>query len=128
MEKSLRPAVFCAIAEIQPGVHCYHVYGKVMSVKEVQRKKVGGDGGTQIEGVIADKSGCARFRFPAEQAGAVKENAIIAIRNGKSTVVDEHILLEVDRYGRITAESVDVGTPNTERNISDIAWERRPGD
>ena len=36
----------------------------------------------------------------------VQVGALIAIRNGRSEVVDEHIRLEVDKFGKISAEPV----------------------
>ena len=54
---------------------------------------------------------------------------IVAIRNGKSNVVDEHILLEIDRFGKVSIESDDkVKAANTNNNISAATWEKKvPG-
>ena len=49
----------------------------------------------------------------------------IAIRNGKSNVVDEHILLDLDKFGRITLEPEQNIQPNTDNNISDEVWDKR---
>ncbi len=43
--------------------------------------------------MVADDSGCADFRFIGKHTENMKEENIIAIRNGKSMVVDEHIQL-----------------------------------
>lgn len=126
MERKLLQPTFITIAEIQPGKHCYHVYGKVVEVKKTQRSKSSGESFPLVEGVIADNSGCANFRFPADQAGCVEQGAIIAIRNGMSSVVDEHIVLEVDRFGKLTPEHTNIATPNTKNNISATAWEKKP--
>ena len=44
---------------------------------------------------------------------------MIALRNGKSNVVDEHIMLDLDRFGKVSLEPQIKLTPNTEFNISD---------
>ena len=125
MEKELQKPVFCKISEIMPGKHCYHVYGKVTEVRKTQRRKNNGEGIAQVEGIIADETGCASFRFNGDQAGEVREGAVVAIRNGRSSVIDEHILLEVDRFGKISAEQVSIGAPNLSNNISATAWEKK---
>ena len=48
------------------------------------------------------------------------------MRNGKSNVVNEHIVLEVDRFGKVTVESEDkVSSVNTGLNISEATWEKK---
>ena len=61
-----------------------------------------------------------------EQAQNIKDGAVVAIRNGKSNVVNEHIMLEVDRFGKVTLESDDsVKSTNTSNNISQATWEKK---
>ena len=55
----------------------------------------------------------------------IKKGVTIAIRNGKSNVVDEHILLDLDKFGRITLEPEQNIQPNTDNNISDEVWDKR---
>ena len=42
----------------------------------------------------------------SENCDLVKESHFVSIRNGRSEVVDEHIRLEVDKFGKITAEEM----------------------
>ena len=123
MEKGLRKPEFQEISTISPGKHCYHVYGKVMEVNKKEKTKFNGETVSYIEGVIADESGCANFRFQSDKADIVKKGAIIAIRNGKSNVFDEHIVLEIDRFGKVSSEKVAINTVNIKNNISDTLWE-----
>ena len=56
----------------------------------------------------------------------MKEGATIAFRNGKSTVVDEHIVLEVDRFGKVTSEDAGkVESVKVDNNISNATWEKK---
>ena len=51
---------------------------------------------------------------------------MVAFRNGRSVVVDEHIVLEVDRFGKVSVEKDDaVQNANTEVNISQATWEKK---
>ena len=125
-QPKLTKPLFIKIADIRPGQHCYNVYGKVTSAKTTDKSKVSGEKLTFVEGVIADETAAADFRFNADQAGAVKAGAVIAIRNGKSSVVNEHIVLEVDRFGKLSAETVAIDKPNLANNISATSWEKKP--
>ena len=52
---------------------------------------------------------------------------IVAFRNGKSNVFNEHIVLEVDRFGKVSVEAEDkVNSINTKNNISSATWEKKP--
>ena len=51
----------------------------------------------------------------------------MAFRNGKSSVFNEHIVLEVDRFGKVSIEAEDkVNNVNTKINISSATWEKKP--
>ena len=61
-----------------------------------------------------------------DHAKLVKEGATIALRNGKSNVVNEHILLEMDRFGKVSVEDDSkVKSTNIEKNISGATWEKK---
>ncbi len=127
---------FRRIAEVKAGKHCYNVYAKVIKATHQNVTRPSGDVIKVVEGVVADPSGCANFRFEGENADLVKEGATIAIRNGRSQVVNEYIRLEVDKFGRITSEDAsNVPSTNTSVNISAEAYvkenkgsDRRGGD
>ena len=40
----------------------------------------------------------------SENAKKVKEGDIVAFRNGRADVIDEHIRLEIDKFGKVTHE------------------------
>lgn len=71
-----------------------------------------------VDAVIADETGAARAFFKGEQAKGIKEGAVIAIRNGVKKIIKGHISLELDIFGRVTVETVDI-KPGNEKNISD---------
>ena len=117
---------FISIASIKPGKHCYNIYGRVIKAELTEEANNKGEKHSILRGVIADESGCADFKFVGDNATEVKQGCTIAIRNGKSNVVNEHIQLEVDRFGKVTIESDDkVNSVNTENNISSAVWEKK---
>jgi len=74
------------------------------------------------DGVVGDDSGVANFRFVGENADRVKEGQTISIRNGRSEVVDEHIRLEVDKFGKIADEETKIENCKLDNNISSFAY------
>ena len=55
----------------------------------------------QAELLVGDHSGCVNMVVRNEQLDLVKEGAVITVRNCHANVVNEHILFEVDRWGKI---------------------------
>eukprot|EP01016_Furgasonia_blochmanni_P027968 TRINITY_DN293_c0_g1_i5.p3 TRINITY_DN293_c0_g1~~TRINITY_DN293_c0_g1_i5.p3 ORF type:complete len:101 (+),score=22.72 TRINITY_DN293_c0_g1_i5:404-706(+) len=59
-----------------------------------------------------------------ENAEFLAPGKIIAIRNGRVEVIRGNIRLEVDRWGKVTEETVSIPSVNNEKNISSIEYER----
>merc|ERR1711862_110139 len=113
MNYRLQKPYFCKINDIKPGRHCYNVYCRVVKVNSSEITKFNGEVIRIADGVIGDDSGVANFRFVGENADRVKEGQTISIRNGRSEVVDEHIRLEVDKFGKIADEETKLKTANS---------------
>jgi hypothetical protein len=43
-----------------------------------------------------------------DNAHLVSKGSVIALRNGRSEVVQEHIRLELDKFGKVTLEHVSL--------------------
>ena len=126
METVLEKPVFIKINEIKPAVHCYNVYCTVISAKHSENTNFNGKTMKIVEGVVADETSCANYKFIGNHTEQMKVGKVIAIRNGKSSVVDEHILLELDQFGRVTEENgVSFRSVNRDKNISDAKWEKQ---
>ena len=78
-----------------------------------------------IRAIVADETGSASAFFKGDNAKLIKKDSVIAIRNGKIRIVKGHISLEVDIFGRITEEKVEI-KPNTTVNISEKEITRKP--
>ena len=125
-EKELRDPLFVKVKDIKPGKHCYNVYAKVIKLTESERIGKNGEKVKVIEGIVADETSAARFKFVGDHTKLIAQDAVIAIRNGRSSVVNEHIVLELDKFGKITLENGQkIDQPETEKNISDQQYERK---
>ncbi len=81
---------------------------------------------TVATGVVTDETGSANFRLRNDHTTHLKKGITIALRNGKSNVVEDHILLDLDRFGKVSLEPEAKVNPNTNAiNISDETWERK---
>lgn len=123
MQKSLKTPEFIKISEIRPGVHCYHAYAKIISANKYEIQKPNGRGLQILEGVLADDTSCANFKFTGAHANNISVGSVIAIRNGRSNLVDGHILLELDRFGRVSKGNASlIKDVNLEQSISTAVW------
>ena len=66
------------------------------------------------------------FSKNIDNVDKVKADMILSIRNGRSEVVDEHIRLEVDKFGKVMEEPevTITGVKNSE-NISSYAYVKK---
>merc|ERR1712166_730861 len=105
MNQRLQKPNFCTISEIKAGRHCYNVYCQVIKLNCSEITKFNGEVIRIADGVVGDDSAVANFRLVGDNVDKVKEDMVIAMRNGRSEVVDEHIRLEVDKFGLISEEA-----------------------
>ena len=123
----LQKPVFGKISDIKPGKHCYHVYGKVLKATFAETTRMSGDKVRIADGIIGDETGTAAFHFEGPAVDQIAVGTVIAIRNGRSDVVEEHISLQVDKFGKVTKEdaahvkSVDEAPA---KNISAIEYQK----
>lgn len=120
MSKLTKPH-FIKVSDLVDARNGYNVYVRVTKTEESKSN----DGQfTFIRAVVADETGCANAFFKGESAAIIKEGAVIAIRNGKIRLIKSHISLEIDIFGRITPETLEI-KGNTTNNISEKEIERR---
>jgi ssDNA-binding replication factor A large subunit len=113
MSKLTKP-VFVKVSSLADARNGYNVYVKVVSVEETKSN----DGqSTFARAVVADETGSANAFFKGETIKLIKQGAIIAIRNGSIRLIKNHISLEIDLFGRVTPETVEI-KENTKENIS----------
>jgi hypothetical protein len=119
--------VFSTIDSIRPGIHCYNVYCRVLKATHTTMTRLSGDVVKVCEGVVADHTACVDFHFEGPQTELLQTGATVAIRNGRSEVVKEHIRLEIDPFGKISKEDASlVKDTTTSENISEHAYIKKP--
>ena len=124
--KELEKPKYSKIADVRPGLHCFFLYGKVLKATQSEIARISGDKVKVVEGVVADDSGSVAFHFEGPYADLVKQGETISIRNGRSEVVDEHIRLEVDKFGKVAKEDASVvKTVNEKNDLSAVAYEKQ---
>ena len=75
---------------------------------------------------VGDDTAVINARVVGEYADLFKVGAILAIRNGKSEVFKENHRLELDRWGKITAEpDIVINNVNEAENMSTILYETK---
>ena len=59
-----------------------------------------------------------------EQLDVIKEGSVITVRNCHANVVNEHLRLEVDRWGKVeVASGVKIDSVKLDNNLSDTEYE-----
>ena len=78
------------------------------------------------EVLLGDETATIKARIVGDYAKLLFKDAVVAIRNGRSEVFQEKHRLELDRWGKITAESgVKINSINNDKNLSSILYEKR---
>lgn len=112
---------FGKVADLVHGRSGFNVYVKVVSAETTQSKE---GNHTFVKAVVADETGAANAFFKGDSAKLINKGAVIAIRNGRIRFIKNHISLEIDIFGRITSETVEI-KENTTNNISDKEIEKK---
>lgn len=122
MEGKLQKPVFVKVSSLENSRDGYNVYVKVISAEQSKNENQTVD---MVKAVVGDETASANAFFKGDNAKLIKKDSVIAIRNGKIRLIKGHISLEVDIFGRITEEKVDI-TPSGDKNISEREIARRP--
>jgi ssDNA-binding replication factor A large subunit len=110
---------FVKVADLEHGRSGYNVFVKVVEAKERTLEIKDGQKIAMIDALVADETGSVRAFFKGDHTNGIKVGATIAIRNGVKRIIKGRILLELNLFGRVTPESVNI-KPNTQTNISDL--------
>merc|ERR1711862_723069 len=123
---NLRKPKFIKMSEIKPGRHCCNVYCTVRSLEKKDVTKYNGQVIKMAEGLVGDDTACANFRFVGHWIDKLSEGRVVSIRNGRSEVVNEHLRLETDIFGKVSVEpDVQIDSFNDENNLSQVAYVKK---
>jgi len=99
MTTQLTKPQFVKVQDLSNARSGYNVYVKVVSVDKSQTQS----NLSIVRAVVADETGSANAFFKGENAALIQEGKVLAIRNGTINLIKNHISLEVDIFGRVTA-------------------------
>ena len=71
-----------------------------------------------VDAVVGDETAIAKAFFKGESASLIEKGKVIAIRNGLKKFIKNFISLELDIFGRVTEEKIDITVDQTV-NISE---------
>ena len=71
-----------------------------------------------VDAVVGDETAIAKAFFKGENANLIEKGKVIAIRNGLKKFIKNFISLELDIFGRVTEEKIDITVDQTV-NISE---------
>ncbi len=120
---ALKKPVFITTKEVDPGTRV-NMHLKVHSVN-ITRERLRFDNTKMImaDCVVGDQYGCVTFNAKNEQLDIIKEGSVITVRNAHANVVNEHLKLEVDRWGKIENSSVDIPSVDLKNDLSAVEYE-----
>jgi replication factor A1 len=74
-----------------------------------ERKRYDGTLIRQADCIVGDQFGCVKFLAKNEQIDFFKPGSVVTLRNAFSRVFNEHMRVEVDKWGKIepSTENVD---------------------
>ncbi len=71
-----------------------------------------------VDAVVGDETGISKAFFKGENATHIEKGSVIAIRNGLKKFIKNFISLELDIFGRVTKENLDINV-NESFNLSE---------
>ena len=89
----------------------------------LEKKRYDGTQIRQAEAIVGDQHGCVKMVIRDNQLDVVKEGSVITVRNAHANVVNEHLRLEVDRWGKVEPSTEKIEKVNTSNNHSDVEYE-----
>ena len=121
--QELRKPHFVKVKDLEKVRSGYNVYVKVVSadIKDIETKD--GQKIRMVDAVVGDETAVAKAFFKGENAVFVEKGSIIAIRNGMKKFIKDFISLELDIFGRVTKETIDITVDET-YNISEHEHKR----
>jgi len=75
--------------------------------------------------LTGDDSGIVRIRLVGDHAALIKAGSVVAVRNGRAEVFKEKMRIEVDKWGKVTAEPSHDIKEVTGKNISEVLYETK---
>ena len=124
--RELADPIFNKVKDIQPGKSGYNLYLKVVSkavlidIKRLDETRV-----AIADFMVGDETGMIKMRLRNDEyIDMINEGNTIIARNCKIPVVNGHMRMIVDAFGKIEVSKVNnVGEVNKEKDLSQIQYD-----
>lgn len=119
--RELADPIFNKIKDIQPGRSGYNIYARVVTKTVlIDIKRLDGSRVAIADFIIGDETGVIKMRLRNDEyIDMINEDQTIVIRNCKIPVVNNHIRMIVDAFGKIeVSKDVKVTEVNKEKDLS----------
>ena len=117
--KHLAKPKFIKIKDLERERSGYNVYVKVISADHKTIETHDGKKIPMVNCVVADETGSANAFFKGETVTLIQKGNVVAIRNGIKKFIKNFISLEIDIFGRVTAEKEAIEAKDS-NNISNV--------
>jgi len=119
----LKKPEFIQVKDLDKARSGYNVYVKVVKVDSEDHQYSDGKTVRFAKATLSDETGSVQGFFKGETALLITKDVVIAIRNGVKRFNKGHICLEIDPFGRVTTEKLEIKV-NEEVNISEKFYEK----
>lgn len=124
--RNLAEPVFSKVSDIQPGKSGYNLYLKVETKTIlIDRKRIDESRVVICDFLVGDETGMIKMRIRNEKyVDMLKEGDSIIVRNCKVPVINNHIRLQVDAFGKIEISTeVKVNEVKKDKNLSNDVYD-----
>mgnify|MGYP000026370763 CR=1 FL=1 len=120
-------AEFKVVSELRPKLRNVNLKFKVVSKADEREVNSRLDGSTHrvSEAVIGDETGVVTMTLWDDQIDQINEDNTYVLKNGYVGFFRNTLRLNIGKYGTIEESDEEIGTVNTENDISSKVYERR---
>merc|ERR1711957_258618 len=118
--KPLKKPRFGRVGKIQPEDAGLNLSVKAMTdpaEKEVKNGKV-------YEVQVGDASGVVTVSLAEDQKGLIQKGKTYELRNAATKMVKGHVMVFVDKWGKIEASETDISDVKTDKDVSAVEFEQ----
>ena len=118
---------FKVVSDLKPKLREVNLKFKVVSKADEREVSSRLDGSTHrvSEAVVGDETGVVTMTLWDDQIDQLTEDSTFVLKNGYVGFFKNTLRLNIGKYGSIESSEEEIGTVNTENDISNKVYERR---
>jgi len=117
---------FKVVSDLRPKLREVNLKFKVVSKTDEREVSSRLDGSTHrvSEAIVGDETGVVTMTLWDDQIDQITEDSTFVLKNGYVGFFKNTLRLNIGKYGSIEASEEEIGTVNTENDISNKVYER----